>query len=44
MIEDRVFAAIKRRLRSLDVHGLKDVAGRTMNESGKVIGDLADRL
>jgi hypothetical protein len=43
LIEDRVFAAIKRRLRSLDVHGLNDVADRAMNEGGKEMGDLGER-
>jgi hypothetical protein len=42
LIEDRVFASNKALAAPLDVHGLNDVADRTMNESGKEIGYLGE--
>jgi hypothetical protein len=44
LIEDHVFPAIERRLDTIDMHGLKDVAGRAMNECGKQVADVCERL
>jgi hypothetical protein len=44
LIENRVFPAIERGLDSIDKHGLKDVAGRTMNQRRKAIADVCEWL
>jgi hypothetical protein len=42
LIENRVFPAIERRLDSVDMHGLKDVAGRAMDERGKQVDHVRE--
>jgi hypothetical protein len=44
LIENRIFPAIERRLDSVDMHRLKDVAGRAMDERGKQIDDAREWL
>jgi hypothetical protein len=42
LIENGVFPAIERRLDSVDMHGLKDVAGRAMDERGKQVDHVRE--
>jgi hypothetical protein len=42
LIENRVFPAIERRLDSVDMHGLKDVAGQAMDERGKQVDHVRE--
>ena len=44
LIEDHVFPAIERGPNSVDMHGLKDVAGRAMNQRRKAIADACEWL
>jgi hypothetical protein len=42
LIENRVFPAIEQGLDSVDMHGLKDVAGRAMDERGKQVDHVRE--
>jgi len=44
LIENRILPAIERGLDSVDMHRLKDVASRTMDERGKQIDHAREWL